>query len=175
MIATNITLGQPLDSVKDSANSPTQNFPSCLKLSKEYITDSQVNGPFVFHMDLVDSRAKLYSLFHLDAHLAAHAFAATAHVDTTFDTETSLDSQDLVWVLYADPRVLVRENYPRTLMMTQLPTRKTRKILLHGAAQNMPKPSCARPRSRLRLRFTILLKHKKIILQHTLTGMFRAE
>ena len=81
--------------------SPTQNFPSCLKLSKEYITDSQVNGPFVFHMDLVDSRAKLYSLFHLDAHLAAHAFAATAHVDTTFDTETSLDSQDLVWVLYA--------------------------------------------------------------------------
>ena len=75
--------------------------PPCLVVSKETVSQDQTVGRFQLETKLIRDRAQLYNLLHIDAHLAARSLAVTANVDTSFDKETSMESDDLTWIMYA--------------------------------------------------------------------------
>ena len=79
----------------------SSNPPPCLVVSKATVTEDDIVGNFQLQTTLIRDRQQLYSLLHIDAHLAARSLAANANVDTSFDKETSMDSDDLTWVMYA--------------------------------------------------------------------------
>jgi hypothetical protein len=80
---------------------PTTPPPPCLVVSAETLTEDNSVGPFKMDVKLVHDRSQMYELLHWDAHLAARSLAVSGKVDATFDRETSIESEDIVWVLYA--------------------------------------------------------------------------
>ena len=80
---------------------PSQPPAPCLVVSPQTIQTDDTVGQFQLKINLVKDRQQLYSLLHIDAHLAGRTLAANANVDTAFDKETSMESDDLTWILYA--------------------------------------------------------------------------
>ncbi len=80
---------------------PTTPPPPCLVVSDQTVTTDDSVGPFNMDVKLVHDRSQMYELLHWDAHLAARSLAATGKVDATFDRETTVEAEDIVWVLYA--------------------------------------------------------------------------
>lgn len=80
---------------------PSQAPPPCLVVSPQTKTEDATIGNFILETKLVNDRSQLYSLLHIDAHLAGRTLAASANVDASFDKETSLESADLTWIMYA--------------------------------------------------------------------------
>lgn len=80
---------------------PTTPPPPCLVVSAQTETDDNTVGAFKMDVKLIHDRSQMYELLHWDAHLAARSLAVTGKVDATFDRETSVESEDIVWVLYA--------------------------------------------------------------------------
>jgi hypothetical protein len=80
---------------------PTTPPPPCLVVSAQTVTDDNSVGPFKMEVTLIHDRSQMNEVLHWDAHLAARSLAASGKVDATFDRETSVESEDIVWILYA--------------------------------------------------------------------------
>lgn len=80
---------------------PSQPPAPCLVISGQTVTVDNTVSNFQLQTNLVKDRQQLYTLLHIDARLAARSLAASGSVDTSLDKETSMESDDITWVMYA--------------------------------------------------------------------------